>query len=146
MLEIYYCTVAHALQTALAEYEAAVAKLVPKIGNIVAPDVPTSDDEANNQTIKEHGPLPTGAHYLHHHEVLFRIGGYEPERGVQVAGHRGYFLRDNGLLLNQALIQFGLAFLVKRGYSVLQPPYFMNKVSVLCTLITAIDAAVGCCY
>jgi seryl-tRNA synthetase len=116
---------------------------VPKIGNVVAPDVPTSDDEANNQTIREFGPLPTGAHYLHHHEVLFRIGGYEPERGVQVAGHRGYFLRDNGLLLNQALIQFGLAFLVKRGYSVLQPPYFMNKVCLL--LLFGYCSCLSCC-
>lgn len=30
-----------------------------------------------------------------------RLGGYEPERGVEVAGHRAYFLRDAGVLLNQ---------------------------------------------
>jgi hypothetical protein len=33
-----------------------------------------------------------------------RIGGFEPERGSAVAGHRGYFLRDAGLLLNQVRI------------------------------------------
>ena len=33
---------------------------------------------------------------LNHHDLLWRIGGYEPERGAQVAGHRGYFLRDVG--------------------------------------------------
>lgn len=47
-------------------------------------------------------------------KVLHRIGGYEPERGVGVAGHRAYFLRDAGLLLNQALINYGIAFLRKR--------------------------------
>lgn len=47
-------------------------------------------------------------------QVLHRIGGYEPERGVGVAGHRAYFLRDAGLLLNQALINYGIAFLRKR--------------------------------
>lgn len=79
-----------------------------------------------------------------------------------MAGHRGYFLKDAGLLLNQvrrkemrdrsptswwahrsgrrltcvvcvhpctsqALINYGIAFLRKRQYSVLQPPYFMNR-------------------
>jgi len=44
-----------------------------------------------------------------------------------VAGHRGYFLRDAGLLLNMALINYGISFLRAREYSVLQPPYFMNK-------------------
>jgi len=55
------------------------------------------------------------------------IDGYEPERGVSVAGHRGYFLKGVGLLLNQALINYGLTFLMNREYTPLQPPYFMNK-------------------
>jgi seryl-tRNA synthetase len=43
------------------------------------------------------------------------IGGYSPEQGAAVAGHRGYFLRDVGVLLNQALINYGLAFLRSKG-------------------------------
>merc|ERR1711957_959444 len=57
----------------------------------------------------------------------WRIGGYEPIRGQNVAGHRGYFLKNNGVLLNQALINYSIAFLRKRDYDVLQPPYMMNK-------------------
>ena len=44
-----------------------------------------------------------------------------------MAGHRGYFLKDMGVLLNQAFINYGIAFLRERGYSILQPPYFMKK-------------------
>jgi hypothetical protein len=44
-----------------------------------------------------------------------------------VAGHRGYFLKDYGVLLNQAFQAYGTAFLRKRGYSCLQPPYLMKK-------------------
>lgn len=36
---------------------------------------------------------------LSHHEVLLRLDGYEPDRGVKVAGHRGYFLRQWGVFL-----------------------------------------------
>ena len=38
-----------------------------------------------------------------HHELLWMIDGYEPERGTRVAGHRGYFLKGNAVLLNQAM-------------------------------------------
>jgi seryl-tRNA synthetase len=43
------------------------------------------------------------------------IEGYEPDAGSAVAGHRGYFLRDYGLLLNQALINYAMAFLRAKG-------------------------------
>jgi len=98
-----------------------------QIGNIVDPSVPVDKDENNNGIVKLHGETPSGPEYLHHHELLAMIGGYEPERGVAVAGHRAYFLRDAGVLLNQALINYSIAFLRARGYSILQPPFFMNK-------------------
>jgi hypothetical protein len=44
-------------------------------------------------------------------------------------GHvsRGYYLIGDGVLLNQALINYGLSFLLPRGYTPLQTPFFMNK-------------------
>merc|ERR1712060_575432 len=44
-----------------------------------------------------------------------------------VAGNRAYFLKGPGVLLNQALINYGLAFLTMKGYTALQPPFFMKK-------------------
>jgi len=35
------------------------------------------------------------------------IDGYDPKRGVKIAGHRGYFLKGAGTLLNLALINYG---------------------------------------
>ncbi|RKF82819.1 Serine--tRNA ligase, cytoplasmic, partial [Golovinomyces cichoracearum] len=53
--------------------------------------------------------------------------GYDPERGVKVVGHRGYFLKKWGVFLNQALINYGLEFLDSKGYTPLQTPQFMLK-------------------
>jgi seryl-tRNA synthetase len=64
------------------------------IGNIVHQSVPTSSDEANNEIIRKWEPSAdveggdggrkpvkkTGI--LSHHEVLYRIDGYDPERGI----------------------------------------------------------------
>jgi seryl-tRNA synthetase len=51
----------------------------------------------------------------------------EFERGQKIAGHRGYFLKGFGVLLNQALINYGLNFLTPKEYTALQPPFFMKQ-------------------
>lgn len=51
----------------------------------------------------------------------------DPRAGAKIAGHRAYFLTNDGVDLNQALISYGLDFLRKKGYKKIQPPFFMNK-------------------
>ena len=67
---------------------------------------------------------------LSHHEVLTRLDGYDPTRGVKVVGHRGYCLTGYGVFLNMALIQYGLEFLHGKGYSPNQPPFFMSRTAM----------------
>lgn len=64
---------------------------------------------------------------LHHHEILAGIGGYDAARGQKIAGHRGYFLTGPGVLLNNALINYGINFLYKKNYQLVQPPFFMKR-------------------
>ena len=82
---------------------------------------------------------------LAHHEVLLRLDAMDLERGTlpfpisffiyfltiftgaKISGHRGYFLTNDGIDLNQALISYGLDLLRKRGYRKIQPPFMMNK-------------------
>lgn len=110
-----------------------VDSMVGKIGNIVDDCVPVSQDEdADNVVVRKWGTPRDPAGLLNHHDLLWRIGGYEPERGAAVAGHRGYFLRDVGVMLNQAFINYGIAFLRKRGYCCLQPPYMMKRGQSVC--------------
>jgi hypothetical protein len=105
-----------------------VDRMVNMVGNLVDDSVPVSQDEdAHNLVVRKWGTPRDPAGLLSHHDLLWRIGGYEPERGAAIAGHRGYFLKDAGVLLNQAFINYGVAFLRKRSYSVLQPPFFMKK-------------------
>jgi seryl-tRNA synthetase len=48
-------------------------------------------------------------------------------RGTKVAGHRGYFLKGAGALLNLALLNYGVKFLASKEYTPIQPPFFMKK-------------------
>lgn len=105
-------------------------KLLNTIGNIVHNSVPISDnEEKDNKLIKKVGKLRINESkkLRHHHELLWMIGGYEPDRGVQVCGHRGYFLTGPGVLLNMALQNYGIQFLLKKEYKPVYPPFFMDK-------------------
>jgi seryl-tRNA synthetase len=64
---------------------------------------------------------------MNHHHLMKILGMYDPERGAKIAGHRGYFLKGLGVLLNQALINYGINFLMDKGYEVVQPPYFIKR-------------------
>ncbi|KAJ5693335.1 Serine--tRNA ligase cytoplasmic [Penicillium macrosclerotiorum] len=101
------------------------------IGNYVHESVPVSDNEDNNQIIRtwnvEDAEAKRPSEPLSHHEVLTRLDGYDPERGVKIVGHRGYCLTGYGLFLNLALINYGLEFLFNKGYKPNQPPQFMLK-------------------
>lgn len=120
------------------EQDQALRFKVNQVGNIVHPSVVVSNDEENNELVREWVPESlkevaqvascTGAEAkLSHHEILLRLDGYDPERGVKITGHRGYFFRNYGVFLNQALINYGLSFLASKGYTPLQAPVMMNK-------------------
>ena len=85
------------------------------------------DDNAVLRTWAPEGVKVEKRKCLSHHDVLLAINGYDPARGVKVAGHRGYCLKKHGLFLNQALINYGLHFLDEKGYDPCQPPYFMLR-------------------
>eukprot|EP01111_Echinosteliopsis_oligospora_P014427 TRINITY_DN542_c0_g1_i1.p1 TRINITY_DN542_c0_g1~~TRINITY_DN542_c0_g1_i1.p1 ORF type:complete len:495 (+),score=165.22 TRINITY_DN542_c0_g1_i1:88-1572(+) len=102
-------------------------KKINKVGNIVHSSVLVSKNEDENPIVRTWGPMEHKTTFLAHYDVLAKIDGYDPERGVKVAGNRGYFLKGAGFRLNQALISYGVDFLMKRGYTPLQTPFFMNK-------------------
>ncbi|MCQ2818730.1 MAG: serine--tRNA ligase [archaeon] len=110
-----------------------VKKVYHKVGNILHESVPVSNDEKDNKVVATWGEIDKSIKIddtpgkAHHHKILAWLGGYEPDRGNKIAGHRGYYLTGPGVFLNQALIQYGMRFLNSKGYTPVQPPYFMKR-------------------
>jgi seryl-tRNA synthetase len=106
-----------------------------KIGNLVPDDgsVPLSKNEDDNRVVSKWGvPRKFDAKYgtngfRPHFELLEMIGAVDFDAGRDVAGERAYFLTGPGVLLNQALLNYGIAFLSMKGYTPVQPPFFMKK-------------------
>lgn len=82
-------------------------QLLGKIGNIVGDKVEINNNEDFNKVERTWGTpnkdlVVTGEELgkLHHHEIMQCLGILEMERGQRVAGHRGYYLRGHGVMLN----------------------------------------------
>lgn len=102
------------------------------VGNLVHESVPISNNEEDNVVVRSWGEpkmmkMTSKPGFCHHHEILAMIDGYDPKRGQKISGHRGYFLKGLGAILNMALINYGMHFLMKRGYTILHTPFFMKK-------------------
>ncbi|KAF5348073.1 hypothetical protein D9758_010043 [Tetrapyrgos nigripes] len=122
-----------AQRKATKEFETKMRAKASTVGNIVGKNVPVSNTEDDNSIIRTWHPAsepdepPVRKDIMPHHEVLLRLDAMDLDRGAKVAGHRGYYLTNDGIDLNQALISYGLDFLRKKGYKKIQPPFFMNK-------------------
>ncbi|XP_072990796.1 serine--tRNA ligase [Typha latifolia] len=109
------------------EAKAAVDLLLEGIGNLVHDSVPVSNDEVNNEVIRTWGERRMEGKLRNHVDLVKLLDIADLEKGADVAGGRGYYLKGEGVLLNMALINFGLAFLRKRNYKPIQTPFFMRK-------------------
>lgn len=106
---------------------AAVQSRLQIIGNLVHDSVPISNDEANNAVERSWGEKWTAPKLKNHVDLVELLGIADIKKGANVAGGRGFYLKGDGVRLNQALINFGLDFLEKRGFTALQTPFFMRK-------------------
>ncbi|KAH7543080.1 serine--tRNA ligase isoform X1 [Ziziphus jujuba] len=97
------------------------------IGNLIHDTVPVSKDEADNAVIRSWGEKRVEPKLKNHVELVELLGIADLKKGAEVAGGRGFYLKGDGVRLNQALINFGLDFLERRGYTALQTPFFMRQ-------------------
>jgi len=95
------------------------------IPNIVDKSVPKGD-ASKNKTIRVYGKkkkkLREG-----HAEILESLGLIDTKKASQVAASRFYYLKEELVKLNLAIINFALDFLRKKKFSLIQPPYMLNK-------------------
>ena len=111
--------------------ESKYLKLASTIPNLVHESVPIGPDESTNKEIKRWGNIPEFDFKIKDHiDISEDLNLVDLERAAKVAGARFYYLKNDLVRLNQALIHFGLDFLAEKGYSLVQPPYMINRESM----------------
>ena len=119
------------LQSEQEEVEKKYLKLALTIPNLVHESVPVGPDDSANKEIKKWGDIPKFDFKIKDHiDISEDLNLVDLERAAKVAGARFYYLKNDLVRLNQALLHFGLDFLAQKGYSLVQPPYMINRESM----------------
>ena len=103
-------------------------QILLSIPNMVHESVPFGKDENDNVEVRRWGEIPKlNFKPSDHIDLGLKLGLIDVEKAGQVAGARFYFLRGDLVRLNYALIQYGLDFILKKGFQLYQPPYMLRR-------------------
>lgn len=109
----------------LAEKFKNIAMMLP---NILHESVPVGKDEKDNVIVRQAGnPRKFDFTPKDHVDIATALDLVDLERAAKVSGARFYFLKNELVKMNHALVQFALDFLSGHGYAPVQPPYMIRK-------------------
>jgi len=102
-------------------------RLLTRLPNIPHESVPDGVSEEDNVEVRRWGTVRREEWMLDHVDLLNRLGMADLEAASKVAGARFYYLFDDLVLLNFALLSYALDFLSSRGFRIVQPPYMVRR-------------------
>ena len=119
------------LESEQEDIEKIYSRLALTIPNLIHESVPIGIDETANKEIRKWGEIPNFDFKINDHiDISENLDVVDLERAAKVAGARFYYLKNDLVRLNQSLIHYGLDFLAKKEYSLIQPPYMINRESM----------------
>jgi len=119
-----------ALREVMKEWQA----LMLQVPNVPDMSVPEGESDAQNQEVRTWGTIPTFDFEVKNHIALLEnLDALDIERGVKIAGFRGYVLKNSGALLQFALMQFAIDHFSKKGLSPMIVPSLVKKETLLGT-------------
>lgn len=115
------------LEPELKVVEGELNRALLALPNLPHESVPPGRDPTENVPVRDWGEPPQlGFEPQDHVELGMRLGILDMERGAKVAGSRFYYLRGAGVLLEQALMRFGLDLVVAEGFTPVITPFLMR--------------------
>jgi seryl-tRNA synthetase len=116
------------LEEEQATVESRFKDLMMMLPNMVDESVPIGNDETENLVIKQR-EINKKLNFKpeDHIDISTRLGLIDLERAAKISGARFYFLKNQLVMMNQALIHFALKFLSEKGYTLAQPPYMIRR-------------------
>jgi len=99
-----------------------------RVPNLLHESVPVGEDDQKNTLHSLHGQKKDmGFEPKNHNDIIETNGWVDLARAAKITGSRFYFLQGDLARLEMALQSYTTNFLVKRGYTLVQPPLMMNK-------------------
>jgi seryl-tRNA synthetase len=120
-----------ALEEMIKKQEVEMRTILLRLPNLLHESVPFGRDDNDNLVVKHFSqPRKFDFEPRHHQDIAAKLGGVDIERAAKISGARFYFLKGPLVKLNFALINYAMDFITKKGFSLIQPPYMINRASV----------------
>ena len=99
-----------------------------RLPNILHNSVPIGKDENDNVEIGVWGKPPEfDFEPKSHLEIASNLGLIDAERAAKAAGAGFYYLKNELVLLDLAIQRFAIDSLMKKGFTLIEPPFMINK-------------------
>jgi seryl-tRNA synthetase len=116
------------LEKKIRNYKEKTNRILLNLPNILHESVPFGEGEGENVVVKMEGEPPKfDFEPKNHLEIAFNLDLIDAERAAKVAGHGFYYLKGEMVLLDYAILNYTIDFIVKRGYLLIEPPFMMRK-------------------
>jgi seryl-tRNA synthetase len=111
-------------------------QLMMTLPNLLNEMVPVGKDEHDNMIVSQNGSI-TRPNFSpkDHIDIATTLDLVDLDRAAKVSGARFYFLKNELVKLNQALVNFALDFLSEHNYTLVQPPYMIRKEPMVGSII-----------
>ncbi len=102
--------------------------LMVKVPVIPSKDTPIGKDDSENVEVKRHGE-PTEFNFKpkDHIQLGRDLDLLDLDRGVKVAGYRGYYLKNEAVILQMGLMMHALSKLMAKGFVPIIPPTLVKS-------------------
>ncbi len=122
------------LEPQLSELEDRFNQLMLAIPNIPTKDTPIGVDENFNKVVREEGKVPDfDFPILDHQQLMEKANWLDTKRAVKIAGFRAFFLKNDGLRLERALLSYALDSMIEHGFEVMSVPTLVKPETMLGT-------------
>lgn len=116
------------LESELSGLEVDLNALTSQIPALPKDDVKRGVNEKENDVIKTVGEVPQFRFTPKDHlELGEKLGIIDVQRAAKVSGARFYYLKNEGALLEMALVRYALDKLMSKGFSPIIPPTIISK-------------------
>jgi seryl-tRNA synthetase len=116
------------LETEVGKLESEEREMLLSIPNILHESVPDGAGEQDNVEVRKWGKAEKPDFKLKDHvDAAIALDLLDLERAAKVSGARFYYLKNDLVRLDYALMMFALDHLVSKGYVPIEPPYMLMR-------------------
>lgn len=117
-----------AIEDEAGKLESKIRANLMRLPNMFHESVPEGEGDEENVEVRVHGePFKPDFELKHHGELAVELGIADFERAVKISGAGFYILKGELALIDLKLQSLALEMLVKKGYTIVEPPLMMRR-------------------